>query len=529
MGLPCAAGSPTTPQAVRLPGLLCMGAVPSARAVPAAYAALADRFRRIGLLGGVESLLSWDTATMMPDGGAEARAEQQAAVASVVHRDLCDPAVGPLLDRAAGERLDAGQESNLRLMRHEWAHATAVPERLVEEVHRATAACEMAWREARPADDFAGLRPKLETVVRLVRERAAAKADALGVAPYQALLDEHNPGVLWADIDGVFEVIETHVAPLVPLAMERQARGLEPLPLPHVAPDAQRRLGRRLMQMLGFDFAHGRLDESRHPFMSGTPEDVRITMRTATNDFVSGMQAVAHETGHALYERGLPDAWRWQPAGRAVGMAVHEAQALLWEMQVVRGRVFLNRFAAVAREAAGLDHPALSADNLIRLVQRVQPGMIRVDADEVTYPLHVLLRYRLELALFDGRLEVADLPDAWGDGMERLLGIRPRHHGEGCLQDIHWTLGSFGYFPSYALGVTAAAQMFHAAEASDPALGLSLTVGDYSPLLRWLRMHVHRHGSLYSTQDLLVRATGRSFDAAALVAHLRARYVEERT
>ncbi|MBM3506144.1 MAG: carboxypeptidase M32 [Alphaproteobacteria bacterium] len=492
-----------------------------------AYAQLEDRFRRVGLISGIQAILDWDTATMMPRGGAEARAEQQAAIATLVHREVCEPSLGDLLENAAHERLSAERADNLRAMRHRRAHATAVPERLVEEVNRATALCEMAWRDARPADDFAALLPHLEAVVRLVRERAQAKAAALAMSPYQALLDEHNPGLTDATVRRLFDTIETFLPALVREVRDVQGRRPAPVPLPAPVPaDAQRRLGERLMRALGFDFTHGRLDESRHPFMSGSGDDVRITMRTDENDVLCGLFAVIHETGHALYERGLPAAWRWQPGGDAAGSAMHEAQALLWEMQVARGRAFLSYLAPLL---TGFFGAPVDAANLARLVQKVEPGMIRVDADECTYPLHVLLRYRLETALFDGRLDVADLPGAWNDAMERLLGIRPRNDGEGCMQDIHWMLGNFGYFPSYALGVTAAAQMVAAARKELGDLDAAIARGEFTGLLGWLRRNVHAHGSLRPIDDLLRGAVGTSFDAAALEVHLRRRYVERAT
>lgn len=487
-----------------------------------AYAALEDRFRRIGLLGGVQSLLDWDTATMMPDGGGESRAEQQAVLAALVHREVVAPDIGDLIARAGTERLSDAQRGNLRAIRHRYVHSTAVDTRLVEEINRATAKCEMAWRDAKPANDFAGLRPHLESVLRLVRERAAAKAAALQVAPYQALLDEFNPGLRHADVRTFFARLEAFLPALLRTVLDRQGPPPATLRIP-ASQGAQARFGAELMRRMGFDFAHGRLDESRHPFMSGTGDDVRITMRTDEADFVTSMLAVVHETGHALYERGLPAAWRWQPGGDAAGSAMHEAQALLWEMVVGRSRAFLTALAPMASQTLGLP---IDPEGLIAIVQRVEPGFIRVDADEVTYPLHVLLRCQLEEALFEDRLTVADLPGAWDEAMQRLLGVRPRTDTEGCLQDIHWMLGNFGYFPSYALGVAAGAQMFASATKVRGDLWPAVARGDTSGLFGWLRQHIHAHGSLLPAAEILTRATGRSFDAGALEEHLRRRYVE---
>lgn len=490
--------------------------------LPSAYAAAADRFRRIGVLGSVQSLLDWDTATMMPRGAAAARREQQATLAAIAHRETCDPALGDLLERAEAEALDAPQRANLRAMRRRRLHATAVPEDLVEALTRATTECELVWRDARAANEFGRLRPHLGEVLDLVRRKGEAKAATLGVSPYEALLDEFNPGLPKVEIDRTLADLERELPALLRLVLERQSSDPAPA-LPTAGPERQHRLGKALMIALGFDFDRGRLDESPHPFMSGGGDDIRITTRSTGEDFVSGMLAVAHETGHALYEGGLPEAWRWQPAGDAVGMAMHEGQALLWEMQVARGRDFLGFLAPRVSGELGV---AVTASDLVRGIQHVNPGMIRVDADEVTYPLHVLLRYRLERSLFSGDLPVADLPTAWNAAMQELLGVTPKTDADGCMQDIHWMMGSFGYFPSYALGAVAAAQLFQAAERATPGLRQELAQGNGRSLLHWLRQNVHAHGSLLSTVDLLRQATGRSFDAGALLAHLRRRYVD---
>ncbi len=310
--------------------------------------------------------------------------------------------------------------------------------------------------------------------------------------------------------------------------LERQRARPAPLPLDgpfDVA--AQRALGVKLMAALGFEFAHGRLDVSHHPFCGGTPDDVRITTRFDPADFTSSLMAVLHETGHALYERGLPAAWRHQPVGGARGMSLHESQSLLIEMQACRSRAFAEFAAPLARAAFGGAGPAWDADNLHRLSTRVVPGLIRVDADEVTYPAHVILRYRLERALLAGELDLADLPGAWRDGMRSLLGIAPDDDKDGCLQDIHWPSGAWGYFPTYTLGAMTAAQLFAAARTQLPGLIKDLARGDFSQLLGWLRANVHGHGSRYSAAELLTRATGAPLGVAAFKRHLEARYLDE--
>ncbi|MBL8706893.1 MAG: carboxypeptidase M32, partial [Rhodospirillales bacterium] len=303
----------------------------------------------------------------------------------------------------------------------------------------------------------------------------------------------------------------------------------KPVPLPGPFPaDKQRALGRRLMESIGFDFAHGRLDESAHPFTGGIPDDVRITTRYDEEDFTRGLMGVLHETGHALYERGLPARWRLQPVGDARGMALHESQSLLMEMQACRSRAFVTFAAPLMRAAFEGIGPAWDAENVYRIYTRVEPGFIRVDADEVTYPAHVILRYRLEKAMIAGELDLADLPGAWNEGMKSLLGIVPPDDRLGCLQDIHWPDGAWGYFPTYTLGAMAAAQLFAAAKQAVPGLVEDIARGDFQPLMAWLVQNVHGQGSRGTTDEILAAATGAPLGDAAFRAHLQARYIDDR-
>lgn len=290
--------------------------------------------------------------------------------------------------------------------------------------------------------------------------------------------------------------------------------------------EAQFQLARRLMQTTGFDFNHGRLDLSLHPFCGGVAEDVRITTRYSEAEFVHGLMGVLHETGHALYERGRPPAWRYQPVGLARGMAIHESQSLLIEMQVCRGPEFLQFLAPLLREAFGDQDGALAPENLCRLYARVGPGLIRVEADEVCYPSHVILRYRLEKALIAGELALGDLPAAWNEGMRELLGLMPPSDREGCLQDIHWFVGAWGYFPTYTLGAMTAAQLYDAAKRASPEIPKAIAGGDFRPLVAWLAEHVHSQASRWSSQELIERASGRPLDPAVFKAHLERRYLD---
>ncbi|HET7881832.1 MAG TPA: carboxypeptidase M32 [Acetobacteraceae bacterium] len=492
-----------------------------------AYDRLATRFERIATLGEASSVLSWDAATMMPAGGGAARGDQLAVLAGLSHSLLVAPAVGDdLAEAEAAGDADPWRAANLRLMRHAYIRATAMPPDLVEAQARANSACEKVWREARRGSDFAMVRPHLEEVVRLMREAAAALAPALGLDPYDALMDGYQRGMRTDDVAAVFAEYEAFLRRALPEAEERQARAPQPVrptaPFPVALQEA---LCRRLSERLGLDFAHARLDRSAHPFSGGTPSDVRITSRYDETDFTQAVLAVVHETGHALYERGLPPAFARQPVGEAAGMAAHESQSLIVEMQAGRSDRFLHWLGPELHATFGGDPAPYRPENLARLWRRVQRGFIRVDADEMTYPAHVILRFRLEQALVAGSLAVADLPGAWNDGFSALLGLLPPDDARGCLQDIHWYDGAFGYFPSYTLGAMAAAQLMAAARREIAGLDAALERGDAAPLLAWLRAKVHGQGSLFEFNALLQHATGKPLDPADFQAHLTARYL----
>jgi carboxypeptidase Taq len=493
-----------------------------------AYRDLHRRFARLLALRDAEAMLHWDLATMMPQGGGAARADQLAALKAVRHGILTAPDTADLLAAAReDEDLDAWQAANVREMGRAFAHATALSEDQVEALSRAISACEAAWRTARADDDFPAVRPHLERVLALVRETAAAKAEKLGLSRYDALIDEYEPDARSAEIDRVFAALAAFLPPFLAEVLDRQAS--RPAPMRPEGPfpiDQQRALAVRLMERFGFDFHHGRLDVSLHPFCGGTPDDVRITTRYDEDDFTKALMGVLHETGHALYERGLPQAWRGQPVGDARGMALHESQSLLIEMQVCRSQAFIGFLAPLARDAFGGSGAAWEPANLYRHYTRVAPGCIRVDADEVTYPAHVILRYELERAMIAGDLAVGDLPGAWADGMRRLLGLTPPDDRRGCLQDIHWFDGAWGYFPTYTLGAMIAAQLFEAAVTQQPAIRTDIAAGRFDGLLDWLRLHVHSQGSLLSSRDLLLAATGRPLDATSFQTHLRRRYLD---
>ncbi len=489
-----------------------------------AYDRLAARFARIATVNEASSMLGWDAAAVMPPGGGAARGDQLAVLAGLSHAQLIAPDMADEL--GAAEPGNDWEAANLRLMRHAYIRATALPSDLVEASARAGSACEKVWREARRTSDFALVAPHLAEVVRLTREAAAALAPVLGLSPYDALMDGNQPGIGATDVAPVFAQYEAFLREALPRAEVRQAAAGEPLPLPGPFPaDAQEALCRRLSARAGLDFTHARLDRSTHPFCGGTPTDIRITTRYDEADCATAVMGVLHETGHALYERGLPPSYARQPVGEAAGMGAHESQSLIVEMQACRSDAYLSWLGPELRAAFGGPAEPYAPANLARLWRRVHRGCIRVDADEMTYPAHVILRFRLEQALVAGDLAVADLPGAWSDGLHALLGIRPPDDAQGCLQDIHWYDGAFGYFPSYTLGAMAAAQLMAAARRGVPGLDAAMARGDLTPLVGWLRAKVHGVGSLLGFNDLLRAATGKPLDPTDFEAHLADRYL----
>ncbi len=488
-----------------------------------AYARLEQRFARIATLNEAAAMLGWDAAAMMPPGGAAARGEQLAVLAGLSHELLTSPAMA---DDLAGTTPpgDPWQDRNLELMREAHQRATALPGELVEATSRANSRCETLWRGARETADFPAVRDALTQVFALAREAAGILGEVLGLSPYDALMAQYQRGVGSADVTPIFERYESFLQVSLPQAEAlRRRRAHEALP-PGPYPEAiQEGLCQRLSAVAGLDYHHARLDRSAHPFCGGTPQDVRITTRYDEDDPLSAITGVLHETGHALYERGLPGGYARQPVGEAAGMAVHESQSLIIEMQALRTDAYLGYLAPLMHATFG---KPVTQGQLAQRLRHVRRSCIRVEADEMTYPAHVILRFRLEQALLSGDLAVGDLPGAWNDGMRRLLGVTPRDDAQGCLQDIHWYDGAIGYFPSYTLGAMAAAQLMAAARRALPELDRTLAQGDFSPLNGWLGTQIHAQGARLGFNELLMAATGERLNPAAFEAHLTERYLK---
>lgn len=471
------------------------------------------------------AVAGWDMQTMMPAGGSQPRGEALAEMGVLRHEILTDARVGELIKAAEQADLNDVERANLREMQRAWQQASLLPASLVEAKSLAGSRCEHAWREQRPANDWQGFAANLKEVVRLSREEAQLRAEANNTSRYDALLDLYEPGMTSARLDATFGELKSWLPDLLQRVVEKQAQEKVEQPQGPFAIAAQRELGLSVMTTLGFDFRHGRLDVSAHPFCGGVPEDVRITTRYNQDEFLSALMGVIHETGHARYEQGLPQQWRSQPVGLARSTAIHESQSLFMEMQLGRSREFLQRILPQVCDKLGAQ-PALQPENFVRLTQRVKPGFIRVDADELSYPAHVILRFEIERALIEGEIEVEDIPALWDEKMQQTLGLDTRgNYRDGCMQDIHWTDGAFGYFPTYTLGAMYAAQLFQAVKKALPDLSDRLQHGELQPVFDWLQQNIWQHGSRFPTEQLLINATGEALNPRFFRQHLEQRYL----
>jgi len=489
------------------------------------YQQLTRIFTRLSRFSHLSAMAGWDMFTMMPPGGSQARGEALAELSVLQHQILTDKNVAVWLEGAAQEDLNDIEQANLREMTRQYQQAALLPEALVEAKSLAGSKCEHAWRSQRPANDWAGFSANLKEVVKLSREEARLRADAKGCSPYDALLDIYEPDMTSARLDVLFGDLKSWLPDLLNQVVEKQAQ--QPLIAPQgpFPVDLQREIGVETMARLGFDFNGGRLDVSAHPFCGGVPDDVRITTRYDENELLSALLGVVHETGHARYEQNLPRTWPGQPVALARSTAIHESQSLFFEMQLGRSAAFLKQLLPSVVQRFG-DQPAFSESNFIAWNQRVKPGYIRVDADEVSYPAHVVLRYEIERALINGDIEVEDIPALWNEKMQSWLGLSTEgNYRDGCMQDIHWTDGGFGYFPSYTLGAMYAAQLFHAARTALPDLDAAIAQGDFAALFDWLRQNIWQHGSRFTTSQLIENATGEALNSRYFRQHLTARYL----
>ncbi|SIN84645.1 carboxypeptidase M32 [Salinivibrio sp. ES.052] len=489
---------------------------------------LEAHFKRLSHFQHLAAICGWDQATMMPDGGNNARADAMAELALYCHQQLTQPELGDWFADvdSKSSSLTTTQHASLEEMKREWRKASVLPDTLVKAKSLAGAKCEHAWRQQRQENDWQGFAKNLKEVVALAREEAHIRADEKLCSPYDALLDLYEPGMTTERIDDVFGALKQWLPETIQAVVDKQTKQSIITPNGPFPQAQQKALGEQIMKQLGFSFAHGRLDISTHPFCGGVPTDVRITTRYDEQDFTSALMGVIHETGHARYQQGLPEALADLPVGQARSMGVHESQSLFFEMQLARSASFATLICQQAKQAFNRqDDPAFQVENLHRVLTQVSPGYIRVDADEVTYPAHIMLRYDIERDLISGKMDVDHIPERWDTEMQQYLGLSTAgDFKNGCMQDIHWTDGSFGYFPTYTLGALYAAQLMQTMRQQLDVDGI-IASGNLSPIFDWLSQHIWQRASTTSTDNLLKDATGETLNPAHFREYIQGRYL----
>lgn len=490
------------------------------------YQRLEARFRQINRLSDVRSIIGWDEAVVMPEGASPYRNEAMAELGLLIQNLVSSPDVGEWI--AGAEVTGEWQRANLREMKRIYIENTAVPAELNQRFTVARMNCEQQWRKLRGENDWKTFLPYLQEVLNLARQVVGELRKHNDLSVYDTAQSMFSPGLSTAAVEKMFGELKTFLPGMIQEVAAKQAREKCIQPEGVFPMAAQKALGLELMAAVGFSFKNGRLDESHHPFCGGNPRDVRITTRYNDNEFVSSLMGVLHETGHALYEQHLPEDWLTQPVGAACGMSIHESQSLFMEMQVCRSREFLTFAAPLIRKhmAPFVKNPeSLETENLLKLVSRVKPGFIRVDADEVTYPAHIIMRFEIERDLMEDKWPLAELPAVWNDKMKSYLGLSTLGDDKnGCMQDVHWPSGSFGYFPAYTFGAIIAAQLMAKMQGDLPNVRSDISSGKFETVRGWLNEKVWSQGTRLHTLETVENAAG-PLSAAAFRKHLETRYL----
>lgn len=500
--------------------------MPDAAAV---FESLCQHARETALLDSIQELLGWDERTQLPPAGGEFRAEQMTYLSGLAHRRRSDLLLGQWLAELSNGPLAADPHSDtgatIRELQRDYDRRTKVPPALVEELTRASVLGQQAWTEARKGDDFASFQPHLEKIFHLKRQQA----EALGYErePYDALLDDFEPGATTAEVARVLDDLRTELTPLVAAIADSGEQSPVHILRQTYPKEAQRAFGQQAAAAIGFDFRRGRLDETHHPFCAGLgPDDCRITTRFDERFFPSAFFGILHEAGHGIYDQGLRREQYGLPPGSFVSLGIHESQSRMWENLVGRSRAFWEHFFPLAQKAFPSALDGVDLDDFWLAVNEIRPSLIRVEADEATYNLHIIIRFELERAMLNGELTAGELPAAWKQRYREYLGIEPPNDADGVLQDIHWSAALVGYFPTYALGNLYAAQFFQQADSDLGGVHSQFAAGDFVPLREWLRDKIHRQGQRYRAPELVQQVTGQALSHGPMMAYLRTKRVK---
>lgn len=491
------------------------------------YQNLVKKLEEIAHLNGVMNTIGWDQEVMLPSGAAEARAKQISALAGVIHERMTDPELGDCLATLKREGIDSYSEfeqCNIREALRSYELETKVPRRLIQELAELSSRGHGIWVMARQENKFSDFAPIIKRFLDLKKEWAQCVSPELN--SYDANIDLFERGTTMAMITPIFDRLKEELIPLIHTIQEHHSTQPDTSFLHgQFALDKQAALARKISQDIGFNFEQGRMDVSVHPFCGGShPTDVRITTRYKDSNFIESLYAVIHETGHALYEQGRPHALGDLPASESLTMGIHESQSLFWERMIAQSRFFCAHYLETIRATFPDNLRYATVDSFYRAINACKPDFIRVEADEVTYPLHIILRYEIEKGLFDGSMMTDDLPEIWNELMLKYLGIQPPTDTLGVLQDSHWSGGAFGYFPSYTLGAMYACQFYKTLLSEQPDTERNIAIGHFSPIKHWLNDKIHRQGRLYTPQQLVQQVTGESLNPDYFIDHLKSKY-----
>ena len=490
-----------------------------------AYTKLKEVFREASLSSDIAGILHWDMSTMMPSNSRNQRAEQLAYLSKLSHDKIASNEVRDLILEAKSEELNQNETYNLREIEREHKLTSSVPSDLIEKISRTSAKCEGEWQDARKNSNFNLIKNSLGELIKLTKEEADILGKEFNLSPYEALVNKFEPGSSTKLIANVFDDLQQFLTPLIDTIIDKQ-RSQNILPIQYkISENQQKVIAEYIMKIIGFDFKRGRLDKSVHPFCGGSTNDVRITTRYNEDNPFSSLDGVMHETGHALYELNLPEKWTHQPVGKSRGMAMHESQSLLIEMQITRSLAFKTFLSKLLKDKFNIIDKSFDANNLYLLGTRVEKSFIRVESDEVTYPLHIILRFNLERKIFNNEIEVNDIPEAWNDEYKKLFDKKVEKDTDGCLQDVHWYAGLFGYFPTYSLGALTAAQFASQLRIDLPKLDLNIEKGKFDDLVNWLKTNIHEKASFFSTNEVLEQVTKSSLNAKYFKNYINNRYL----
>ncbi len=476
-----------------------------------------------------QAVLDWDERTYMPRGGGENRANQSAVIAGLAHEKFTSARVGELIDEIIDAGLDPAKDdidsANIREIKRDYNHSVKIPKTLVEELNRTISLSQGVWQDARAKSDFAAFKPWFEKVTDLKRQ--VAEAVGYQGVPYNAMLDMYEPGATTDQIAKVFAGLRDELVDLI-ARIKDSGKGPDRSIITRDYPiELQEKFGIEAAGAIGFDFERGRLDKTTHPFCTGFgPGDTRITTRYDKNYFPMALYGILHEAGHGIYDQGLLKENYATPCGEPISLGIHESQSRMWENMVGRSKAFWKHFLPKAQTVFPDALKNVTIDQIHFAVNDVKPSLIRVEADEATYNLHILLRFELESAFFNGDIKIADVPGEWNERFEKYFGIKPEKDTVGCLQDVHWSAGLIGYFPTYTLGNLYAAQFFAKADKDLGGLHSRFEKGDFKPLLGWLRENIHHHGKRYRATDLIKRVTGEPLSHKPLMSYLNKKFGE---